>query len=51
MNYLHFNPVKHGWVRPVSEWPHSRFHRRVQVGIYPEDWASQRCGVLLPHDV
>lgn len=51
MDYLHYNPVKHGWVRRVSEWPHSTFHRCVREGVYPEDWASPGDGALLPHDV
>ncbi len=38
MDYMHYNPVKHGHVARVSEWPHSSFHRCVEAGIYPEDW-------------
>ena len=26
-DYIHFNPVKHGLVSRVSDWPHSSFHR------------------------
>jgi hypothetical protein len=26
MDYLHFNPVKHGWVKSVIDWPYSSFH-------------------------
>lgn len=40
MDYIHYNPVKHGWVKTVKEWPYSTFHRLVQKGIYPADWAS-----------
>lgn len=40
-DYIHFNPVKHGYVRCPSEWEWSSFHRWVKEGVYPEDWA---CG-------
>ncbi len=40
MDYLHFNPVKHGYVERVSEWPYSTFHRLVARGVYPPDWAG-----------
>lgn len=38
VDYIHWNPVKHGWVQRVRDWPHSSFHRYVQAGIYPPDW-------------
>ena len=40
MDYVHINPLKHGWVKRVNEWPHSTFHRLVEQGIYPPDWAG-----------
>jgi putative transposase len=40
IDYVHINPVKHGLVTRVSDWPHSSFHRMVKLGIYPEDWAG-----------
>jgi putative transposase len=39
-DYIHFNPVKHGHVRRVTDWPHSSFHRMVKLGVYPADWAG-----------
>jgi putative transposase len=39
-NYILFNPVKHGHVACVKDWPYSSFHRFVRRGIYPEDWAG-----------
>ncbi len=39
MDYLHFNPVKHGLVQRVADWPYSSFHRHVAGGVYGEDWA------------
>jgi putative transposase len=32
--------VKHGYVDKVLDWPYSTFHRYVELGVYPEDWAS-----------
>jgi putative transposase len=29
MDYVHINPLKHGLVRRVGDWPHSTFHRLV----------------------
>ena len=40
VDYIHFNPVKHGHVSRVSDWPHSTFPRMVRLGIYPQDWAG-----------
>lgn len=40
MDYLHYNPVKHGYVKAVRDWPYSSFHQYVQKGIYSEDWAD-----------
>jgi putative transposase len=40
VDYIHYNPVKHGLVRSVRDWPHSSFHRYVRNGILPEDWAG-----------
>ena len=40
VDYIHFNPVKHGHVGCVRDWPYSSFHRMVREGILPEDWAG-----------
>ena len=40
VDYVHINPVKHGLVRRVADWPYSSFHRFVDEGIYPHDWAG-----------
>jgi len=40
VDYIHFNPVKHGLVTRVRDWPHSSFHRYVRHGLMPEDWAG-----------
>ncbi len=40
VDYIHINPVKHGLVARVRDWPFSSFHRMVKLGVYPEDWAG-----------
>jgi putative transposase len=40
IDYVHINPLKHGLVRCVSDWPHSTFHRLVASGVYTPDWAG-----------
>ncbi len=40
MNYIHINPLKHGYVTSVKDWPHSSFHYWVKQGVYPDDWAG-----------
>jgi len=40
VDYIHFNPVKHGLVARVRDWPHSSFHRYVSRGELPEDWGG-----------
>lgn len=40
VEYCYINPVKHGLVTRVRDWPHSSFHRDVRRGIFPEDWAG-----------
>jgi putative transposase len=40
IDYIHYNPVKHGLVKDVSDWPWSSFHRYVKMGIYDQDWGT-----------
>ena len=40
MDYVHFNPVKHGVVTRVVDWPYSTFHRLVELGVYAVDWGG-----------
>ena len=40
IDYIHINPVKHGYVTRVADWPYSSFHRYVRQGILPADWAG-----------
>ena len=40
IDYIHYNPVKHGYVSRVADWPHSSFHRYVDQGVLSADWGG-----------
>lgn len=40
VDYVHFNPVKHGLVGNAWDWPFSSFRRAVARGDYPADWGG-----------
>ncbi len=40
MDYVHINPVKHGLVACVSDWPYSTFHCLVAEDVYPANWGG-----------
>ncbi len=40
IDYIHFNPVKHGLVSRVCDWPHSSFKQYVERGDLPPDWGG-----------
>jgi REP element-mobilizing transposase RayT len=40
VEYCYINPLKHGLVTRVRDWPYSSFHRDVRAGLFPEDWAG-----------
>ena len=42
INYIHYNPVKHGLLPSPIDWPHSSFHRYVRLGILPTHWSADR---------
>ncbi|OQS11471.1 transposase [Chromobacterium violaceum] len=47
VDYIHYNPVKHGHVERVADWPYSSFHRYVRLGWLPADWAGEGVVVQL----
>ena len=40
VEYIHYNPVKHGHVASPFEWEHSSFREFVRKGIYHPDWGA-----------
>lgn len=37
-DYIHLNPVNHGYVQEPGQWPWSSFHRHVQCGWLDPEW-------------
>jgi putative transposase len=38
VEYVHYNPVKHGLVKHAIEWPYSSLRQYVDKGLYLADW-------------
>lgn len=49
VDYIHFNPVRHGLVSHPADWPHSSFARWAARGAYPADWGA--ASLEFPSDV
>lgn len=45
VDYIHINPMKHGLVARVGDWPYSSFHAYVRRGVLPADWAGDSADV------
>lgn len=45
LDYIHYNPVKHGLARCPHAWPYSSFSRWVRAGVYAPDWQCA-CGAV-----
>ena len=39
-NYIHYNPVKHGYVNQVCDWPYSSFFKYLKQGFYNKNWGG-----------
>jgi putative transposase len=48
LDYVHYNPVKHGHVARPHDWEHSSFHRFVKFGWYDPDWGAVPETMSLP---
>jgi putative transposase len=40
VDYIQFNPVKHGYVTRVCDWPYRSFHRYVKNAVLAADWGG-----------
>jgi len=47
IDYLHYNPVRHGLVKRPVDWPWSSFHRFVKMGTYDKNWGEPVSNELL----
>lgn len=50
VDYIHFNPVKHGHAQYAIDWTFSTFHRYVRDGVYARDWAGAMESVVPEYD-
>ena len=41
VDYIHYNPAKHGLVNRPGEWPWSSFSSAVNKGWYEESWGAE----------
>lgn len=46
-DYIHYNPVRHGYVAAARDWPHSTFHDWMRRGIYDLAWGTDELPALL----
>ena len=49
LDYIHLNPVKHGFVSSPRDWPHSSFHRFRQKGYYDENFGDK--GIVFDENI
>ena len=40
LDYIHYNPVKHGYVKAVKDWEYSSFHEFVRENLYEINWGN-----------
>jgi len=43
VDYIHYNPVKHGYVQHPADWAHSSIHRYIDEGTIRHDWGGEVC--------
>ena len=44
VDYIHYNPVKHGYVQRATDWPYSSIHRYIAAGTVTRDWGANETG-------
>ena len=47
VDYIHYNPVRHGLVATARDWPYSSFSAWVERGVYQPHWGSNDMTPLL----
>ena len=48
LNYIHYNPVKHGYCQVAGQWQYSTLQRYIRQGKYSEHWGQ---GLVLPDNI
>ena len=41
IDYIHYNPVKHGYTNRASDWPFSSIHRYIREGVFDSCWGDE----------
>ena len=41
VEYIHYNPVKHGYVESPADWPYSSIHKYIELNEIPRDWGTE----------
>ena len=49
MDYIHINPIKHGYVSRASSWKYSSIHRYIEKGMIDANWACQTDDFEMSH--
>ena len=49
IDYIHYNPVKHGYLERAADWPFSSLRNYINRGIVPENWGVS--GIEFPDDI
>ena len=42
VDYIHYNPVKHGYVEQAARWEYSTIHKYIEKGLLSPDWGSNQ---------
>ncbi len=40
LDYIHYNPIKHDYVKKAKDWKYSSFKKFVRMGYYDENWCN-----------
>ena len=40
LDYIHYNPVKHGYVNKAKDWKYSSFKKFVDMNLYKIEWCN-----------
>jgi len=46
VDYIHINPVKHGYTNSAVQWPYSSIHRYIRQGVLPYNWSADKRGEI-----
>lgn len=45
VDYIHYNPVKHGHATSAAEWPYSSIHAYIRKGLLTATWGTDTDGI------